>query len=141
MIDTSSEYARQELLEDLKELNIKPEQINIILITHYHWDHKENLKLFPNAKIYDYNNLKDKKEIPNLPEIKILKTPGHTEDSLCFLYQDILFSGDTLFHRGFGRTDLQGGSIEKMMQSLEKLKKIQYKTLCPGHVSRKDFAE
>ncbi|MFN3910199.1 MAG: MBL fold metallo-hydrolase, partial [Candidatus Anstonellaceae archaeon] len=45
----------------------------------------------------------------------------------------ILFSGDTLFAHGyFGRTDL-GGSEKDMKKSLEILKKIDWKVLCPGH--------
>ena len=75
----------------------------------------------------DLDNLKMK-------EIVIIKTPGHTRGSVCFLYEDVLFSGDTIFHNGIGRTDLPGGSETEMKNSLEKLKKIDYKILCPGHV-------
>ena len=132
VIDTSSKQARPELLEDLKELNIKPEQVDIVILTHQHWDHNENIDLFNKVKIYDATNI-DK--LP-LKEFRIIKTPGHTEDSFCILYQDILFSGDTIFHNGGrGRTDLSGGNEEKMQNSLDKLKKINYKILCPGHIN------
>ena len=40
---------------------------------------------------------------------QILHTPGHTMGSFCFLFDHLLFSGDTLFYRGIGRTDLKGG--------------------------------
>ncbi len=138
LIDTSSKANEQELIQNLSELNIKPEEINIILLTHNHYDHIENLNLFKNAKIYSEKNIKKLNEEINknkeLEEIKVIKTPGHTRDSICFLYRDILFSGDTLFHNGIGRTDLPESKPEKMLESLEKLKKIKYKILCPGHV-------
>jgi glyoxylase-like metal-dependent hydrolase (beta-lactamase superfamily II) len=68
-------------------------------------------------------------------EIKSIKTPGHTQDSLCFLYKDILFSGDTIFHnQGRGRTDLPGGDEEQIQKSIKKLKTLKYKILCPGHI-------
>lgn len=131
LIDTSTKENANEFIEDLKKLKIKPEEIDIILLTHTHWDHNGNLDLFSNAKIYTKENIKEL----NIPEIKIIKTPGHSEDSLCFLYENVLFSGDTIFHYGGrGRTDFPGGSEEQILESIEKLSKIDYKILCPGHV-------
>jgi len=131
LIDTSSKEAKQELLSDLQELNINQKNINIIILTHIHWDHDGNMDLFPNAKIYTNKNIKNLQ----IPEFKIIKTPGHTQDSICILYQDILFSGDTIFHNnGKGRTDLEGGSESQILESIKKLITINYKTLCPGHI-------
>jgi glyoxylase-like metal-dependent hydrolase (beta-lactamase superfamily II) len=50
----------------------------------------------------------------------ILHTPGHTEGSICLYFhaEKILVAGDTLFAGSIGRTDLPGGSMQKMMQSL-----------------------
>ena len=102
LIDTSSKDAKNELLEDLKKLDLTPEKIEMILLTHNHWDHNGNNDLFPNAKIYDSKNINKL----SIREIKVLNVPGHTKDSIAFLYQDILFSGDTIFHSGgIGRTD------------------------------------
>lgn len=129
LIDTSSEDNQEELLKDLGELKLKPEDIDLVVLTHNHWDHTGNLNLFKRAEIITNENLE------NLPSfLKPIKTPGHSEDSLCFLYKDILFSGDTLFDSGGrGRTDLPGGDEEKIQDSIEKLKKIKYNILCPGH--------
>ena len=99
-------------------------------MTHSHRDHTGNIPLFKNAKIITSENLS---ELPE--EIKAIETPGHTKDSVCFLYKDILFSGDTIFHNGGrGRTDLQGCSEEDILESIEKLSKIDYRVLCPGHI-------
>ena len=55
---------------------------------------------------------------------KMLLTPGHTKGSCCYLdtNEDIMFSGDTLFHGTYGRTDLYSGNYEQIRASLtEKL--------------------
>jgi glyoxylase-like metal-dependent hydrolase (beta-lactamase superfamily II) len=50
----------------------------------------------------------------------VLHTPGHTEGSVCLYFpaEKLLIAGDTLFARSIGRTDLPGGSFEKIMRSL-----------------------
>lgn len=53
--------------------------------------------------------------------IKVLHTPGHTEDSTCLLLDEVLFTGDTLLIGGCGRTDLPGGDPEKQYESLRRL--------------------
>jgi len=133
LIDTSSDLTQNELINDLNELKYTPQEINIILLTHKHFDHTGNIHLFKNAKVYDETNIDEIKK--KIPEIKIIKTPGHSEDSLCFLYNDILFSGDTIFHEGGrGRTDFPGGSEKEIFKSIKKLSKIKYEILCPGHI-------
>jgi len=130
LVDTSSTENKQELIKDLKQQNISPEDINIILLTHKHWDHDQNISLFPNAKLYKYENI-DKLPIK---EIKVIKVPGHTKDSLAFLYDKVLFSGDTLFHNGIGRTDFPESLPNKMQESLNTLKNSDHDILCPGHI-------
>ena len=135
LIDSSSREAREELLKDLKTLKINPENINALILTHNHYDHIENIELFPNAKIYNAEKLNESSIIKEVPEIKVIETPGHCPENKCYLYQDILFSGDTIFYNGgIGRMDLPGGSEEQMKKSLKKLLKINYKFLCPGHI-------
>ena len=71
--------------------------------------------------------------------IKVLFTPGHTNDSFSFIVEDdgqtYLFSGDTLLIRGTGRTDFQSGSPDELYDSLhEKLLTLPDNTLVyPGH--------
>lgn len=54
-------------------------------------------------------------------KIKVIHTAGHTEGSVCFLIDNILFSGDTLFYGTYGRVDLPFGDEQKMVESLKKL--------------------
>lgn len=139
LIDTSSKINRKELISNLRELKTAPKDIDIVIITHNHFDHTENIPIFKNAKIYGRKNDFKMKKIINIDELnieglEIIKTPGHTIGSICILYKDVLFSGDTIFHRGtIGRTDLPTSSPEHMKHSLEKLKEINFKILCPGH--------
>ena len=139
IIDTGSPMNKQELIQNLKELNINPLDIDTVILTHNHFDHTGNIDLFENAKIYrSKEDFKDSNiDISKLDirEFKIIKTPGHTPGGICILYQDILFSGDTIFGGGYiGRTDFPGGDYDRLQKSIEKLKKIKYKTLCPGHL-------
>jgi sulfur dioxygenase len=51
-------------------------------------------------------------------EIRAIETPGHTDDSLCYLVGERLFSGDALLIRAVGRTDFQNGSAEQLYDSI-----------------------
>lgn len=68
-------------------------------------------------------------------ELKVIHTAGHTQGSVCFMLNDILFSGDLLFRRSVGRTDLPGGSQLDLMRSLkEKIVPLPPSTrILPGH--------
>lgn len=59
----------------------------------------------------------------NLSPITFIHTPGHTPGSVCLYWPEEkeLFSGDTLFRMGYGRTDLPGGDLGQLIGSLEKL--------------------
>jgi len=67
--------------------------------------------------------------------LKVMYTPGHTDDSCCFLLNDRVFTGDTLFIRGTGRTDFQNGDPRDQYHSIfDKLLKLPDETLVyPGH--------
>jgi hydroxyacylglutathione hydrolase len=68
---------------------------------------------------------------------QVLHTPGHTEGSICLYFPDetMLIAGDTLFAGSIGRTDLPGGSFEKIIHSLhDRVLALPDETLViPGH--------
>lgn len=67
-------------------------------------------------------------------EIKVLCTPGHTVGSVCFIIDDVIFSGDTLFRLSVGRTDFPTGDFAAMQHSLQKLFSLDGDyTVYPGH--------
>jgi glyoxylase-like metal-dependent hydrolase (beta-lactamase superfamily II) len=68
-------------------------------------------------------------------DIEVVHTPGHTPGSQCFLVDDRLVAGDTLFVNGCGRVDLPGGDPDEMYRSLtQRLARLADDTvLFPGH--------
>lgn len=121
--------------ERIKE-NIKGLDLQAILITHSHFDHIGALNHFKNIKIYDNNNLEEKEyELIDL-KFNVIKTKGHTNDSISFYFkeQNIMFTGDFIFEGTIGRTDLETGNIEEMKKSIKKIKKYPLNTIIyPGH--------
>ena len=69
-------------------------------------------------------------------QLKVIPTPGHTPGSVCFYLpkEKALFTGDTLFANGVGRTDLSYSSEKDLIASLKKLSKLPPETkIYPGH--------
>ncbi|MBP2025195.1 MBL fold metallo-hydrolase [Peptoniphilus stercorisuis] len=103
------------LEEGLKNLNMLMNEKN----EKFKVDH-----LVKDAEIIKFNDL----------EIKVIFTPGHTRGGVCYLIDNILFSGDTLFMGSIGRTDFPGGDYETIMDSLMNLMKLPNETIVlPGH--------
>lgn len=83
----------------------------------------------PKNKIKYYkNNLK-----LGMFEFDIIQTPGHSADSVCILLNKYLFSGDTLFADGVGRTDLYDSDSDQLINSLNKIMELNFVILYPGH--------
>jgi glyoxylase-like metal-dependent hydrolase (beta-lactamase superfamily II) len=76
---------------------------------------------------------------------KVMHTPGHTEGSVCLYFpaEKLLIAGDTLFAGSIGRTDLPGGSFEKIMRSLrDRVLTLPDETVViPGHGPRTTIGE
>jgi glyoxylase-like metal-dependent hydrolase (beta-lactamase superfamily II)/rhodanese-related sulfurtransferase len=118
-----------------------------IVDTHTHADHFSSaaiLKKHFNAPLMMHEKaissvadvrLKDNDRIDTgTSSIKILYTPGHTDDAISLYGEGRLFSADVLLIGSVGRTDFQNGSPESMFDTLQKLKRLPDDTiLCPGH--------
>lgn len=66
--------------------------------------------------------------------IEVLHTPGHTKGSVCYLYQDQLYSGDTLFKESVGRHDLYSGNLVDLRKSILRLCELPAQIkVYPGH--------
>lgn len=112
------------------EEKIKGLEVAGILITHNHFDHVGALDYFENKY-----NIKHNQDI-NFFDYEIIKTPGHSKDSLTFYFPtiNIMFTGDFLFKGTIGRMDLAGGSKEDMKISLDKISKYPDNIIIyPGH--------
>ena len=68
---------------------------------------------------------------------KVIHTPGHTPGGISVQCEDVVFTGDTLFHGSIGRTDFPGGSYEQLIHSIKtKLMKLDdHVKVLPGHNS------
>ena len=96
-------------------------------------------------KIYDFDvNLfgkpdifiKHKQELDlGYLTLKVIHSPGHSPGSVCFYADSSLFSGDVLFYRTVGRTDVQNSSREDQIKSVRNLYQIlpEYTKVFPGH--------
>ncbi len=94
--------------------------------------------------LYDYNDVpkclpdefleEGKKELLG-EDFEIIFTPGHTSGSVCIVYKNSIFTGDTYFAEGvYGRTDLLDGSTSNLVSSLIKLKPyLKNKKVYAGH--------
>ncbi len=132
IIDPGDEPGK--IFSAIKENGLKPQ---FILLTHEHPDHtgalEEVLKFFniSRLKVKDGDEIK----IGDL-DIKTIATPGHSAESVCFIAEDNIFSGDTLFCQGIGRTDFKGGDYGQIKKSLKLLMEFpdNFKVF-PGHGS------
>ena len=140
-------------------------KIAALLLTHGHFDHvgavpelgqrlgcpvymNEREKQMPesltNGPLYYTDNYDEGDELTLAGlHFKVLATPGHTPGSVCLDFGDHLFTGDTLFARSMGRTDLAGGSEEQMQQSLLRLARLHKDGECaihPGHSAESTLA-
>lgn len=137
----------------LKQEHLTPAAI---LLTHAHFDHdgaakelssdfncpvymhKHELVLpshFPTGRRF-YTHPCAEGDVLDLAGITIhvLHTPGHTPGSVCYLMEEHLFSGDTLFAGGCGRTDFPCGSWTELMHSLQRLAALENDlAVYPGH--------
>lgn len=67
-------------------------------------------------------------------EFTFMETPGHTKGGICICGDGKIFTGDTLFFRSIGRTDLYSGNMEQMRKSLQKLMRLPDEIqVLPGH--------
>lgn len=97
----------------------------------------DNLKI----KDVDLNNAVTVKEDEEIEfentKIKVLEAPGHSEDSLIYIIDDMktIFAGDVLFNQSIGRTDFPDGNYKTLMNSINKLFKrvTDDYTVYPGH--------
>lgn len=154
-------YAPDRILAKIHELGLT---VDAVLLTHGHFDHVGGVEAIVkamNCKLWMHESDYTKFQTPendfyypihdcDFTEVwfcedneiihaggltfSVLTTPGHTYGSVCFQCEDVLFSGDTLFARSCGRTDLPGGDWDTIKWSLGRLSALEGDfTVYPGH--------
>jgi len=163
----------EEIISSIKDLNGKP---IAVLLTHGHFDHTlklgKILRFFQISLMYNKNeynsgvftqrkadNWLNEGDIIKIGDINlnILETPGHSPGSLCYYSNDvkkykdrnidgIIFSGDLIFKRSIGRSDIHGGNQQLLFQSIKN--KIMYNRVItdnflifPGHMGSTSVGE
>ncbi len=139
-------------------------KVKALLLTHAHFDHAGNAKKLQDdgvkvyissldaPKLLNDDNLSsafgrkfdyltadytfsdgDLLEVCDI-KIKVILTPGHTDGSACFMVDNALFTGDTLFYGSVGRTDFKSGNRDDMINSIKKLFALSGDySVYPGH--------
>ena len=94
----------------------------------------DNLVYGKLPKIYDFIEDGDILKVGDM-DIKCIHTPGHTKGGMCFLIEDKVFTGDTLFQGAIGRWDFIGGNFDELIKSInEKLLILENNVeVYPGH--------
>ncbi len=159
VIDSGENYKLIKQTEEKYHFSIKA-----VLLTHAHFDHAGNAKKLQDdgAKIYiskidakkllnednlsvdfgrkfDYltaDYMFNDNEVLNIcgVDVRVLFTPGHTDGSVCFIIDKMIFSGDTLFLESVGRTDFKTGNRNELITSVKKLFLLEGDyVVYPGH--------
>ena len=160
LVDAGTGQSNSNLFSKIKEIGIEPDDIDLIVNTHCHYDHVGGNDFFPNAKIaihkIDAIALRDPEseltvsslfgsivrrhdvdieleEGDKIANFEVINTPGHTKGGISLYDGEILISGDTIFSNGgVGRMDI-GGDPNDMRESLMRLKELDVEYLLPGH--------
>ena len=156
IVDPGNEGGR--ILDLLAKKGLEPAAV---LLTHAHFDHIGAIpaiqQAYPALPVYvhpgdvavlksplnqlppDYPPIELPKNIRDageFAEARVIETPGHTPGGVCYFFEKekLLLSGDTLFAGSIGRTDLPGGDMARLMDSLGRLTALPDDTLViPGH--------
>ena len=143
------------------DLGIK---VTALLLTHAHFDHAGNAKALQEDGVKVYISKLDAPKLKNQLNlasdfgrhfdfldadftfcdgqvlqieditIKVIATPGHTDGSVSFLVDNMLFTGDTLFFQSIGRTDFPTGDRDTLINSVKKLFALNGDySVYPGH--------
>lgn len=147
-------------LKAIKQLKLN---VVALLLTHGHFDHVIGVKSAVNERIgvfigkndafmleseqgclaklvgvkyqpvFEYATLEEGEYKLSSFTVKVIETPGHTIGSVCYIIDDCIFTGDTLFKNGYGRCDLPYGDYKSLKKSLDKIFALTDMKVYPGH--------
>jgi len=159
LIDPGHQHLFAELRDSLNAINVRIEDIDLIIATHMHPDHIEAAQSFSSlstmvtiheteylyfreraASFHDFTIEPDFFLTEGIlkeggVELEVIHSPGHSPGSICLYWPShkALFAGDVIFEQGVGRTDLPGGNGEQLKKSIGRLSSLDLELLLPGH--------
>ena len=165
LVDPGHDGLFDHVEKGLSELALTLEDLDMVFVTHGHPDHIEGIHRFSNMGCFialgetEWEYLKQRDpydgdlytssgdhslvflkegtlEVGDMT-FEVLHTPGHSPGSLCLYFSasKALITGDVIFDRGVGRTDLPGGHGELLKESIRTLSRLDVDILLPGHGS------
>ena len=159
LVDTGAGHNKDYLFSKLRENGVEPEDIEMVVNTHCHFDHIGGNHFFANARIAVHrcdaisirnedtlgtsmsafdgaDNSRVDVELEDgdmIADFEVIHTPGHTKGGICLWDGENLISGDTIFAGGgVGRMDI-GGDYQDMKNSVKRLTELDVKNIYPGH--------
>ncbi len=141
VVDPGTVEEQEILVEKLRENGLTTDDVNFVCITHAHMDHYRNVGMFPNAKTFGCFGLwhgdKFEKLNENLTKnIKIMKTPGHSDDSITLLVKTkigkVAICGDVFWKENFPEKDIYANDMKRLIESRKKVLRIA-DFIIPGH--------
>ncbi len=107
--------------DEILLLDAEPESLSAV------WkrtDYDRNIKFLNDGDVLKIGSI----------ELQVLHTPGHSAGSICLKVDDTIFTGDTLFKEGIGRTDLKNSNFESIKRSIADLMRLNDNIkVYPGH--------
>lgn len=157
IIDPGHQHYFDHVRKGLADLNLSLDQIEVVITTHGHPDHIEAVQQFEKPTLFAMSQIEHKfiKDIAGdyfkIPEpdfflgegdltigdntFQVIPAPGHSPGSVCLYWPEhkVLFTGDVVFNRGIGRTDLPGGSGSLLKESIQRISRLDVEYLLTGH--------
>lgn len=141
VVDPGTSSSQEVIKDALNKEGLTIDNIDYVFITHSHMDHYRNIGMFPKSKALDYWGIWDSDTCNDYKEhfskdIKIIKTPGHSYDSLTFLVKTdlglIAICGDVFWKKNFPEKDPYAQDLAELEKSRKKLLEIA-DYIIPGH--------
>jgi glyoxylase-like metal-dependent hydrolase (beta-lactamase superfamily II) len=141
VVDPGVLKSQSVLIDALKKEGLTVDDVNVVFLTHSHIDHFRNVGMFPNAKLLEFFGLWENDTVDDWEEqfsenIKIIKTPGHADNSLSFLIKTdkglVAIVGDVFWKKDFPEKDPYANDLEKLAESRKKVLELA-DYIIPGH--------